>query len=46
MRRDYNLKPITYGVNHSGVGLVDLVEAPLDKYVGKDRGHGTGLIKL
>ena len=32
---DYNLEHITYGVRYRGVQLVDLVEAPLDKYVGK-----------
>ena len=31
MIRDYTRKPLTYGVHHIGVLLVDLVEAPLDK---------------
>ena len=37
MRRDCNLEPLAYGVHQTGVQLVELVEDPLDKYVGKDR---------
>ena len=43
MRGDYTLKPLAYEVDNKGVWLVDIVEAPYDKYVGKDRDHGAGL---
>ena len=46
MRGDYNLKPLVYGVHHRGNQLVEIVEATSDKYMGKDRSHGKGLIKL
>ena len=46
MRGDYTLGPLAYGVHQKGVQLVELIEAPSDKYVGKDRAHGTGLINL
>ena len=43
---DYTLKPLTYRVHNGGVKLVDIIEAPSYKYVGRDRAHGTGLINL
>ena len=46
MRGDYTLKHFAYGVHHRGFRLVELVEAPLDKCVGKDISNGTGLINL
>ena len=46
MRGDYKLEPIYHGVHHIGVLYVDLVEAPLEKNVVKDRSHETGLINL
>ena len=45
-RGDYNLKPLTYGVHHIVVLLVDPVGSPLVKYLGKDRYHRTGVINL
>ena len=46
MRGDHKLEPISHGVHHIGVLFVDLVEAPLEKNVVKDRSHETGLINL
>ena len=46
IRGDYKLKPLVYGVHHRGNQLVEIVEATSDKYMGKDRSHGKGLIKL
>ena len=46
MRGEYTLKNLTYGVYHRGVLLVEIVEYPWDKYLGKDISHGTGLINL
>ena len=46
MRGDYTIKHLAYGVHHKGVRLVEIVEAPLVKYVRKYRSHGTGLINL
>ena len=42
----YTFKPIAYGIHDRGVWLVHLVESPLDKYTGKNRSPGTGLIYL
>ena len=39
MRGIYTLNPHSYGVNHIGFQLVDIVEAPSVKYVVKDRSH-------
>ena len=39
MRGIYTLNPHSYGVNHRGLQFVDIVEAPLVKYVVKDRSH-------
>ena len=46
MRGEYTLEPLTYSIHHRGVQLVDLVKYPMDKYMVKDRAHGTGLINL
>ena len=46
MRGDYTLEPLANGIHHRSFRLVELTEAPLAKYVGKDRPHGTGLINL
>ena len=43
---EYFLEPLAYGVHQRGVRLIQLVESPLDKYVGKDRTYGAGLINL
>ena len=42
----YTFKPLSYVVHHRGVWLFELIEAPLDKYVGKDKAHMIGLINL
>ena len=42
----YTLKHLDYRTNHRFFRLIDLVEAPLAKYMGKDRAHGAGLINL
>ena len=42
----YTLGYIAYGVHHRGVQSVDLIDTPSDKYMGKDRAHGSGLINL
>ena len=46
MREDYILGTLTYGVHHRGDQLVDLIESPSDKYTGKYRASGKGLINL
>ena len=46
MRGDYTLEPLAYGVNCRGARFFLLVEAPSDKYIGKDRSHRTCLINL
>ena len=46
MRGDYTLEPLAYGFNHRGLGLVELVEAPLAKYVGKDISHRKDFINM
>ena len=43
---DCTLEPLTYGVHHRGLQLVEIVEYPLAKYMEKYRAHWTGLIKL
>ena len=43
---DYTLKPITYDFHNRGVQLVELIGDTLDKYLEKDRAHGTVLINL
>ena len=45
-RGDYTLEPLAYGIHHRSVRLVEIVEDTLDKYVGKGRTHGAGLINL
>ena len=46
MRGDFNLKSISYSVHHISVWFFDFIEDPFDKYVVKDRSHGTGMINL
>ena len=46
MRGGYTLKYLAYGVHHRCVWLVELVEYTLDKYMGKDISHRTGLINI
>ena len=43
---DYTLEPHTYGVHRRCVRLVEIVEAPPDKYMGNDISHRKGLINL
>ena len=45
-RGDCTLEPLAYGIHHRGVQLVDIVKDSLDKYMGKDRDHGRGLINM
>ena len=46
MRGYYTLEPLVYGFHHRGIRLVEIVEYPLSKNVGKDRSHSTSLINL
>ena len=46
MRDYYALETFSCGVHYRSVQFSDLVEDPLDKYVGKYIFHITGLIKL
>ena len=46
MRGDYTLKPLSYVSHNRGVQLVDIVEAPSSKYMGKDIAHGIDLVNL
>ena len=46
MRGDVTLKTLAYDIHHRCVWLIDPVEAPLSKHVGKYRYHVTGLINL
>ena len=43
---EYTPKPLSYGVHHRCVQFVEFVEAPLSKYMGKDRSHETVLINM
>ena len=46
MRGYYKIKPFAYIIHKISVRLVELIEAPSDKYMSKDRSHGSGLINL
>ena len=46
MRGNYTLEHLAYGFNHRGLGLVELIEAPLAKYAGKDISHRKGFINM
>ena len=46
MRGDYTLEHLDDKFHQIGVQRFELIEYPSDKHVGKDRSHGTFLIKL
>ena len=44
MRGEYTLEPLAYGVCRKVVQLVEIIEYPSAKYMGKDIANMTGLI--